>query len=341
MKVSRYLLQFRLPAFLGNAEQSGQWRTPPFKAQLRQWWRVAYAASCDFRPSVSAMREAEGSIFGNAWLPDSYTKSRVRIRLEHWTEGALRAWDGPDRNVKHEEVPKPVGSQLYLGYGPLVSRSGTALKANAAIQAGERNKFFVAYSEEHSPLIEQALALMDRFGTVGGRSRNGWGSYSLTPIDGTQPLAPVLPLRPWRDALDLDWPHAIGSDQKGALIWQTRPFDDWKAVMQELAKLKIRLRTQFAFTSGQNAPRAEDRHWLSYPVTNHAVARWGRNARLPNTLRFKVQSAKDGKLIGMIFHAPCMPPAQFQPDLQSLTGVWQRVHAQLDSATDRLTRTAD
>ena len=33
-------IQFHTPAFLGDANQSGRWRTPPFKAQLRQWWPV-------------------------------------------------------------------------------------------------------------------------------------------------------------------------------------------------------------------------------------------------------------------------------------------------------------
>jgi CRISPR-associated protein Cmr1 len=36
MTQKNYVLRFCTPAFLGNAEQSGQWRTPPFKAQLRQ-----------------------------------------------------------------------------------------------------------------------------------------------------------------------------------------------------------------------------------------------------------------------------------------------------------------
>ncbi len=42
MQKLTYEVRFTTPAFLGNAEQKGQWRTPPFKALLRQWWRVAY-----------------------------------------------------------------------------------------------------------------------------------------------------------------------------------------------------------------------------------------------------------------------------------------------------------
>jgi hypothetical protein len=50
-------IQFHTPAFMGDANQSGRWRTPPFKAQLRQWWRVAYAAQQQFAVNVREMRE--------------------------------------------------------------------------------------------------------------------------------------------------------------------------------------------------------------------------------------------------------------------------------------------
>ena len=40
MKTFTYTLSFTTPAFLGNASQQAQWRTPPVKALLRQWWRV-------------------------------------------------------------------------------------------------------------------------------------------------------------------------------------------------------------------------------------------------------------------------------------------------------------
>ena len=74
MRQSQYTLQFCAPAFLGNAEQSGQWRTPPFKAQLRQWWRVAYAASNQFHVNVEAMRREEGRM-----PPRNYDGERPRM----------------------------------------------------------------------------------------------------------------------------------------------------------------------------------------------------------------------------------------------------------------------
>jgi CRISPR-associated protein Cmr1 len=351
MQQTRYQIRFNPPAFLGDAEQSGQWRAPPFKAQLRQWWRVAYAQNHGFRVDVAAMREAEGRLFGHAWLDNdrdatggkvAARRSAVRLRLEHWAPGKLTKskWQ-PLGRVSHRERNTPPTADLYLGYGPLAlprHETNPTLKTNAAIQADERNVFALAYPPGESALLEQALALMDLYGSAGGRSRNGWGSYQLVPMDGTPALRPALPMRSWLDALNLDWPHAIGLDEKGALVWQTAVADDWKPLMKLLADIKIGLRTQFRFTHGKNSPVAEERHWLSYPVTNHSVQAWGNNLRLPNTLRFKIRTTADRKLVGVIFHMPCLPPPAFNPDAATITGVWRRVHEYLDARAPHLNR---
>lgn len=290
MKVFAYRAQFTTPAFLGNAEQSGQWRTPPFKALLRQWWRVAYAAEHGFPQDILTMRQEEGLLFGHAWLKNdcdergqklAARKSLVRIRLDRWDEGKLNARKWPKlAQVSHPEVQRPVASDLYLGYGPLKFANGTALKANAAIQSGESATLSLAVPDKHAPLIEQALMLMDRYGTLGGRSRNGWGSFSLTPQGDTPALAGDTPLRTLSDALKFDWPHAIGQDGKGMLAWQTKQHADWAALMKELAIIKIRLRTQFKFPQDRPDGQIHDRHWLSYPVTTHKVGAWDRKDTL-------------------------------------------------------------
>ena len=379
MRRLEYTVTFHTPAFLGNAEQSGQWRTPPFKALLRQWWRVAYAADNEFNVDVSTMRREEGCLFGHAWLKDdrengravAARKSLLRLRLDQWKEGGLKKQQWPqDATISHPEVKNrqgTVGSALYLGFGPLEydnQRKKTALKANAAIQAGESATLSIAIPEEHAPRLERALWLMDRYGTIGGRSRNGWGSFALEPLESTLPLsqAPAAFQRPWHEALELDWPHAIGKDENGTLIWQTSTYDDWKTLMQELAKLKIDLRTQkpqFMLMLNQSAgdketPRGinhgapQARHWLSYPVTNHSVRPWDAefvngkkkplNLRLPNQLRFKVRQTQEGKLVGVIFHVPCKPPTAFEPKPSVIEDVWRKVHTFLDEQRQKLAR---
>lgn len=347
MKTLEYTIRFNTPAFLGNAKQQGQWRTPPFKALLRQWWRVAYAEAHRYPLSTVAMRREEGLLFGHAWLESdrdaqgravAARKSAVRIRLNKWEIGKQRTWE-PLPTVSHPEVNFPVGSDLYLGYGPLtLSRGGKQpqLKNNAAIQFGESAVLSISLPDEHAPHIERALWLMDRYATAGGRSRNGWGSFALLPFpaSGGGAGGEGTPLRPWRDALALDWPHALGQDEKGALIWQTRPFDDWKPLMRELAVIKIGLRTQFTFPNEQPPhPQPLERHWLSYPITRHSTRAFDRSARLPNSLRFKVRKTAEGKLVGVVFHVPCLPPPEFKPNRNAIQAVWQNVHALLDELT--------
>jgi CRISPR-associated protein Cmr1 len=338
-------VRFVGPAFLGNAEQRGQWRTPPFKALLRQWWRVAYAADHRFSMAVKRMHDAEGHLFGAAADIGGSNRSRVRIRLDRWDSGSLKSWQ-PLGNVSHPEVGQ-IDSGLYLGYGPLTSR--TALKSGAAIQAGESATLRIALTpevgDEDSAHVAKALGLINLYGTLGGRSRNGWGSFILEPL-GASPKLPLsldaTVLRPWRAALGLDWPHAIGQDPKGALIWHTEAFPDWKTAMRRLAQIKIGLRTQFKFLD-EKPPhrRPTERHWLSYPVTRHAVAQWG-NKRLPNSLRFKLRrdSRDPARLRGVVFHVPCLPPPDFNPSQEAIVSVWQRVHQFLDDPAEKLSRIA-
>ena len=356
-----YQVRFLTPAFLGNAEQSGQWRTPPFKALLRQWWRVVYAANKAFDVDLDEMRRAEGLLFGNAWLDGDFRRSAVRIRLSKWTDGSLtrNQWGRQelDEKIRHPEVKQPVGPSLYLGYGPLkVQRVGhgkfaTVLKGNAAVQAGDAVRFSIAAPESEVADIRAALALMNAYGTVGGRSRNGWGSLLIEPMNGSPSPDAGLAIspadvqniggslfRPWREALKLDWPHAIGRDDNGPLVWRTgKPYPDWKALMRDLAILKIGLRTMFVFpdTKPPPHPRPLDRHWLSYPITRHGTRQWDKNARLPNSLRFKTRSDPDDskRLRGVVFHVPCLPPEEFRPDARAIEKVWRTTHELLDELT--------
>ena len=79
------------PAFLGDAEQKGVWRTPPIKAMLREWWRVVAAPAEEF--CHQRLRPIEGKLFGNAWLDNDFSKSRVRMALEHWQFGKMTQYE--------------------------------------------------------------------------------------------------------------------------------------------------------------------------------------------------------------------------------------------------------
>lgn len=330
MQTKTLTIKLNSPAFLGDASQSGVWRTPPIKALLREWWRIASAPS--FGYNHKTMREAEGLLFGNAWLDDNFCKSQVRIALAHWHAGKP-GWEANDPKVTHPEVKFPVGSQLYLGYGPLIFPQGSIkLKNNAALQAGETNSLDLAYPDTELTVIQQTLHLIDWFGTFGGRSRNAWGSLAIGQAALTldHPHLTAV-LRDLKACLTLDWPHAIGQDKTGALIWESREnFADWQKAMQFLARTKIGFRTHLGFSTGKGSPRVEARHIVAYPVTNHDVRVWGGQARLANQLRFKLFRDAAGPLRARIYHTPHKCPLQSGMSETQELAVWQQIHIWLD-----------
>ncbi len=347
----RYTLHLATPAFLGGALQSAEWRTPPLKSLLREWWRITVAPEVGY--AVAGLKQRETRLFGTA-ADESAGENRqssIRLALAHWHDGKLTDWSevnpaskgrpGEDPRIRHPEVQfgnGMVGSQLYLGYGPLVlDKPAPKLKSGAALQAGETNTLSLAFPEIDGANLTRALTLIHWFGTVGGRSRNGWGSL-LLQAGADSPALPALSranleaigcIRTLDACLKLDWPHAIGRDTQGPLVWCSKDtFADWRAAMRFLAQLKIDFRTALKFNSGKNAMAPEKRHALAYPVTNHSVRDWD-NGRIANTLRFKLHTETDGTLRACIYHTPCHPTLRHQGI--DLPDTWQQVHRHLDA----------
>ncbi len=361
-----YQVSFNTPAFLGNAQQQAQWRTPPFKALLRQWWRVVQAPDVGY--DHRRLLSLENALFGSAASDESGGRSKVQFRLSAWDEGTLNELPRMAM-LKHEEVnrngqPVPVGTAVYLGFGP-VTIQGTR---QAIAPNGPAHTFQLRFPSSESDTLRKAMQLAAWFGTLGSRSRNGWGSLhiegeGLLGLEGLcdTRLNEQAPLRSLNACLNdpraADWPHALGlcADSRPA-VWRVfsgkkinadgktvfEGFKDWKPVLEKLAALKIGFRTQFKFHGGAPHNQVEDRHILAYPVTNHSLAGMP-NARLASQARFKVVKNKDGQYFGLITHLPCAMPAAFfdrssvhPPAISDQIKVWQQVHEFLNSqpATD-------
>ena len=370
-----YQVSFNTPAFLGNAEQQAQWRTPPFKALLRQWWRVVKAPQLDRPFNVDELRTAENLLFGAA-SDDGREKSHrslVRLRLTKdnsggigWEDGWMKQWPTGGSTVTHPEVKFPVGSDLYLGFGPIeydkasksakLGESKSSGLKRTAIDDKATASLRLMFPAVHQTDLSSALQLAAWFGTLGSRSRNGWGALQMQ-ANGESPIAPI-PLtrsgveslavtRPLTSCLREDWPHAIGQDRSGPLVWRTRISEDWRQVMRELARIKIAFRTQPALSlDGVPEGTFSERHFLAYPVTHHSVtgSDWGGQGRLANQIRFKLLR-EGNQLFGVIVHLPCRLPTAMAETLppQVRIGidtlqlqVWQDVHAMLDQHATRL-----
>ncbi|HOE41082.1 MAG TPA: hypothetical protein PLB25_05570 [Rhodoferax sp.] len=363
MRELSYQLSFNTPAFLGNAEQQAQWRTPPFKALLRQWWRVVKAADLGY--DHREMLRLENSLFGSAGDDAGGGRSKVQLRLSTWDTGTLTSLPHM-ATQQHSEVKNrqtgqlmSVGTDVYLGFGPVTTHGNR----NAIAPEGPPMTFKLRCPDAEAGTLRKAMQLAAWFGSVGSRARNGWGSLhiegeGLLGFEGLCDSGLALQSAPrslsaaLTDRLAGEWPHALGlctdgrpavwrvfADKKlnaeGKLIFTG--FKEWKSVLERLAALKIGFRTRFKLSSGSPHNRVEARHVLAYPVTNHGLAGLP-NARLASQMRFKVAKNRDGQYFGLITHLPsAMPKAFFdrsqvtQLPINDQIEVWNQVHAFLNA----------
>lgn len=361
-----YTLRFNTPAFLGNAEQNGQWRTPPIKALLRQWWRVVKAREYGYKHAD--LRKHEGDLFGNAWLTDGdgenkpkplHRKSRVAIRLGVWSDGRLtsQGWPGGamESVVTTLDGSGKVRGDVYLGFGPVLPPSRKENRASVTIRGAigtdEENRLQLLPerllklkpSEQDMRDMRDAVQLMAWFGSVGSRARNGWGSMRLD-AEGDTPSVSSMPNptddllkrvgREWTQCLTQDWPHALGYAGDKPLIWISQPYPDWRKVMGCLANIRVDVRGVAKSISGPQ--RIGGIHLLGYPAgdkwtlrqfSKGQPAREDQEARLATQLRFKVVQTSAG-LVGMVFHMPHGFPGELMCRLNADQQAWLRENEQ-------------
>lgn len=318
-------ISFNTPAFLGNAYQNGQWRTPPFKALLRQWWRVVKASKdCN---DINKIRSDEAILFGSATDDDNKNlkpgRSLLRIKLlDNWNYGSGKN-EIDAGQVYHKEVERNrhfVDADLYLGFGAIQIKDNEKV-INPYISPDEENTLWLGFPSDYKEELIETIQLIAWFGTIGSRSRNGWGSIRIesTKLNGNdieikneidkKELSNYA--EDYNKLLNYDWAKKIGKDKKNnmeqLLIWKTNPQNKYENVIKDLAKIKIAFRTHFDFKGQFGFPTK--RHTISYPITHHDFLSL-KNSRKPNQLRFKVFKAKD-KYYGLIFHLPCMVSETF------------------------------
>lgn len=323
MKTLEYQVSFATPAFLGNAEQQAQWRTPPFKALIRQWWRVVKAPQLCF--NVDELWRQEGLLFGTASDKES-RRSLVLLRLKHWDGGELSNDKWPKQEMRNIQVGQgQVRADVYLGFGPVLAPSKKQgrpepmldrLSIDPQRQTNELTvRFDNKISQEQIEEVRQAIRLAAWFGGIGSRSRNGWGAVMLQ--GDSVPRLPQAPedlssfCQPFKEcfAPSRDWPHAIGKDSSGALVWIGRKngqaFKNWREAVLFLATLRRDIRA-----AAKRFGRSEDisaNQLIAYPVTKANNNRWGNDERIAGSLRLKVVETGQG-FVPLAVHLPCAVP---------------------------------
>lgn len=336
-------VSFNTPAFLGNATQEAQWRTPPFKALLRQWWRVVKAKDVNYDHNKLLVFENE--LFGKAAEKGKLSnKSVLRLRLNNWQIGTAQSITNT-KSLRLRASGPPVLVNSYMGYGPVSHRSNETRRSIAP--ESESAELWLGFPMRYKEEIAETIQLMAWFGTLGSRSRNAWGSLNIISAVGVELKALTkanleIYSRHFDECLNTDWAHAIGYDKNGLLVWKTSPKSSWNEVMADLASIKMKFRNNFPFTRTGTHNNPEKRHVIAYPVTKHPLQGLGNSARLANSLRFKIIK-EEKQYYGLIFHLPCAASEKFLERVNNKNTfksfektVWPDVHNIIGQFADRL-----
>lgn len=323
------------PMFLGNSNQEAELRAAPFKGLLRYWWRVAEGHRYHNKEDLL---KAENAIFGSA---DEKTggKSHVKVAVSPLSGSDMVSTKEPlpkVNDVDHPECERTRGKTNPLNYlagmGLIHYRNGIQ---HSYFKPGAKFKLCLSVSCPEIESIRLVLALINKFGAIGARSRNGWGCFSLKPPkEKFFEIATYSFIKPFQEAFDRDYPHCLGNDNKGLFFWKTKDSQvKWELCMRDLAEIYIRIRTGLNVINGT----PPDRHLLGYPVTNHSVSlsNWGNQGRHASALRLIVRK-ENGKYRGYILHLPHLFSQNMWPNEKDRQlEIWRKVHGKLDELCDR------
>jgi len=326
------------PMFLGGANQEAEWRAAPFKAMLRYWWRVTKHGVA----VQTALATEEGRLFGRAGDKDDSGKSLVGVFVQS-NVNAVKDNLPECPVLVHPECidlqKNPTGEVKPLLYLAGMGLSKPNLQVTRSyFPSGAKFALAVDYPSSIAKDVDQTLALVQAFGSVGGRSRNGWGSFQIVnPSVALEQAATYVnsSTQNWTNGLGRDYPNCLGMFDDGKfLLWKTQGYQHWKLAMRALAEAYIEVRAKTVGKDDKLNPGArknqtvQERHLLGIPLTKHDYGRG--DARHASPLRFVVKKQKDG-FRGFILHMPHGHSKQ-QPLEKGVNtrAVWEKVHRKLN-----------
>jgi CRISPR-associated protein Cmr1 len=324
----KLVVEFLTPTFLGGADQNAELRAAPFKNLLRQWWRVAVG---NRYATYQNLLKAEGELFGSVLNANPASASQVRIALTPTSDFKIMGDSFNFGQTHHPEVGSGgmnVQNALYLGYGPITYAKGNTNTKKYIAPQSKAELTLTLPKNQHGTIIP-ILQMIDAFGAIGSRCRNGWGAVALSGADFVRQQPNTFPTTPAASLIGgKEYPTALGADSTGILCWRSDSQKDWAAAMQLLATTYLKLRV------GENItpPGLQQRHILGYPVTNHSVPNWGgTNGRMPSQLRLLVKKNQQDQLEARILHLPHRLPKPWNSRLGSELSIWRKIHQHLNS----------
>jgi CRISPR-associated protein Cmr1 len=177
-----------------SADHPAEFRLPSFKGVLRFWWR---ALAWDRIKDASRLRDEEAALFGSS--NERVGQSKVLLRVKPVTATVLAP-----NHVSHTQLKD--GGQVvglgarYLGYGVMEAFDRTIKDRNKnpirQVKGGQLTRSCVSapftftvnlllkpsLKQEQAQEIERTLKVLGLLGSLGSKSRKGYGSLTLLSL---------------------------------------------------------------------------------------------------------------------------------------------------------------
>lgn len=163
------------PTFLYGFRQSEpEFRPPSFKGILRYWWRASNP-----NKDTKVLYEKEKNVFGGTTYENQKSKVKIiPIPNNHITKkNFFHMLQQPSlqKTVSIEGYPNKINVFNYLAYGH-VSRD----KQTNCLLPNQDIEFYIECdNDEVWKEVENTLKVIDAFGGIGAKSRNGFGSIKI------------------------------------------------------------------------------------------------------------------------------------------------------------------
>ncbi len=280
------------PMFLGGADPTteAELRLPSFKGALRFWWRALQWGKVR---NVEELRHKEAELFGSS----ETGQSRVLLGMEHAISGT---------NKVTEHWP-PTSWQRYTGYGLRDKGERCYLKPGTQWNVHVNLR---RCSPEQRGQVLATLKLLGLTGGLGARSRKGWGSITLTGLEGADWTCPDSPTA-WEKTLAM----LVGQPAGSPAPWTAfSSVATWKAApaRQNAQEAQQWLARRYQQTVKNTQPKS-NRAQFGLPRMFKGSPRSERRA---SPLFLHVHQCPNGKALPTAIWLP----ATFLPNEQSIPG---------------------
>jgi CRISPR-associated protein Cmr1 len=238
MNVSRFLNletikyegSFITPAFLGGADGQPELRASSFKAMLRWWWRVLYGSAF---PSAQELLAEEKRIFGS-------TDGAAQVRISLSGKVPIEKGNFPDgKRIEASHAGRSFKIKIldYLAFGVAQydkAAHGTAY-TREHLRQGCPFSLILTVPTELSEILKVTVNAFSAFGSLGSRSRNGFGSISLKTKspDGHYE-------RDWKTAKPMEFPTV---NVRSRLFQTKHLYSTWEDALSDIGILYRSART--------------------------------------------------------------------------------------------------